>query len=329
MSVIEPHRIKTIYEFHQLLGLPTPKHLLISVINLADIKQLSEKMLASRILDFYTITLKHSGDSTYKYGQQQYNIHGGVMYFISPGQVCGPLTPIKEENKTGRTSGWGLYIHPDFLWNTPLAKEIRKYEYFNYSVNEALYLSEEEEDTIIGLMQTIQKEYFTHTDNFSQDIIISMVEVLLNFSNRFYHRQFLTRKTENYQLLNRLEDLLISYFDNTDLAIQELPSVQFIAERLNISPNYLSSLLKALTGRNTQQHIQDRIIEKAKVKLSTTELSVSEISYVLGFEHPQSFSRLFKAKSGLSPLGFRQIFKSKTDTSEIQNHQNSGHQTQR
>jgi len=308
MSSTEPYRIKTISEFHNLLGLPRPEHPLISVINLEDLKRLSEEMPANRILDFYTITLKHHCDHNFKYGQQQYEVQGGVMYFISPGQVCGPLTTGEEETKKSRISGWGLYIHPDFLWNTPLAKGIKKYEYFNYSVNEALYLSEKEEVAIISMMQNIQTEYFANTDKFSQDIIISMTEVLLNFSDRFYHRQFLTRKIENHQMLDRLEDLLTNYFNSTDLLMRGLPGVQFIAEKLNISPNYLSGLLKVLTGRNTQQHIQDKMIEKAKEIISTTELSVSEIAYELGFEHPQSFSRLFKAKTGLSPLAFRQTF---------------------
>jgi len=205
-------------------------------------------------------------------------------------------------------SGWALYIHPDFLWNTPLAKSMKRYEYFDYSVNEALYLSEKEEAIIIAMMQNIQTEYFANTDKFSQDIIISMIEVLLNYADRFYHRQFLTRKIENHQILDRLEDILAVYFDSEDLLTMGLPSVQYVAYKLNISPNYLSGLLKVLTGRNTQQHIQDKMIEKAKERISTTDLSVSEISYELGFDHPQSFSRLFKAKTGLSPLAFRHTF---------------------
>jgi AraC-like DNA-binding protein len=169
------------------------------------------------------------------------------------------------------------------LWNTPLAKSIKRYEYFDYSVNEALYLSEKEEAIIIGLMQNIQMEYFANTDHFSQDIIISMIEVLLHYTDRFYHRQFLTRKIENHQILSRLEDILNACFDGENLSSTGLPTVQLIAEKLNISPNYLSSLLKVLTGRNTQQHIQDKMIEKAKQTISATELSVSEISLCAGF----------------------------------------------
>ncbi len=308
MAAAEPYRVKSISEFHHLVGLPRPEHPLISVVNLEDVKHPWGKLPGSRMLDFYTITLKHHSGSNFKYGQQQYAAHSGVMYFIAPGQVIGLQDTGKEETKTTSMSGWGLYIHPDFLWNTPLAGVIKKYEYFNYSVNEALHLSEKEEVTIINLMQNIQTEYFANTDKFSQDIIISVAETLLNYADRFYQRQFLTRRIENHRLLERMEDLLTSYFNSTDLLTRGLPSVGFVAEKLNVSSGYLSSLLKVLTGRNTQQHIQDKMIEKAKEKISITELSISEIAYALGFDHPQSFSRLFKTKTGLSPLAFRQTF---------------------
>ena len=305
MTATEPHRITTISAFHQLAGLPRPEHPLISVVRLEEIKQLPDALAAGWVLDFYTISLKRTGPGQFTYGQQQYAAQDGVMYFMAPGQVHGPSATGEKELKM---AGWGLHIHPDFLWNTPLGKAIKKYEYFNYSVKEALCLSDREEATVISIFQNIQAEYFANTDKFSQDIIISMIEVLLHYADRFYHRQFLTRKIENHQLLERLEVLLTSYFDDKDLVTRGLPSVQFIADKLAISPNYLSSLLKALTGRNTQQHIQDRMIEKAKEKIAATHLSVSEISYAMGFDHPQSFSRLFKAKTGLSPLAFRQTF---------------------
>jgi AraC family transcriptional activator of pobA len=308
MQAIEPFHIKTIPQFHHLLGLPGPEHPLISVVNLEEVKRLPESMLGSRMLDFYTISLKRNCAHSFKYGQQQYDVKGGVMYFIAPGQVYGPSDTGVEETKKLKLSGWGLYIHPDFLWNTPLARLIKRCDYFNYSVNEALFLTEKEENIVASLMQQIQAEYLANTDKFSQEIIISMIETLLNYADRFYSRQFLTRKKENHQLLDGLEALLNSYFNDPESLAQGLPSVQFVAEKLNISSNYLSSLLKVLTGRNTLQHIQDTMIEKAKEKISTTGLSVSEISYALGFEHPQSFSRLFKAKTGLSPLVFRQSF---------------------
>jgi AraC family transcriptional activator of pobA len=306
MAGVETYRVQTIGELHHLMNLPRPEHPLISVINLEEMKR-SGKMPANRMFDFYTISLKRHCDGNFKYGQQQYGAQDGIMYFMAPGQVFGQLIA-DEETKISKMSGWALYIHPDFLWNTPLAKSMKRYEYFDYSVNEALYLSEKEEAIIIAMMQNIQTEYFANTDKFSQDIIISMIEVLLNYADRFYHRQFLTRKIENHQILDRLEDILAVYFDSEDLLTMGLPSVQYVAYKLNISPNYLSGLLKVLTGRNTQQHIQDKMIEKAKERISTTELSVSEISYELGFDHPQSFSRLFKAKTGLSPLAFRHTF---------------------
>jgi len=201
-----------------------------------------------------------------------------------------------------------LLIHPDFLWKTSLAKNIKQYEYFDYSVHEALFLSEKEEAVMNNIIENIQQEYHSNIDKFSQDIIIAQLEVLLNYADRFYHRQFLTRKITNHQILDRMEALLTKYFVSDDLIKDGLPSVQYIAESLNMSPNYLSGLLKTLTGQSTQQHIHNKLIEKAKEKLSTTNLSVSEIAYELGFEYPQSFSKLFKSKTNSSPLEFRASF---------------------
>lgn len=157
-------------------------------------------------------------------------------------------------------------------------------------------------------MKNIEQEYHSNIDKFSQQIIISQIEVLLNYADRFYHRQFITRKITNHKILNRLEDILTDYFNSEDLVVKGLPRVQDIAESLNVSSNYLSGLLKVLTGQSTQQHIHNKLIEKAKEKLSTTDLSVSEIAYALGFEHPQSFSKLFKTKTNFSPLEFRDSF---------------------
>ena len=307
MANAEPYRVHTITELHYLLGLPRPEHPLISVINLEVMNRHRADRPPSCVFDFYSIAMKRPCNGTFRYGQQHYDFHEGILYFMAPGQVFGGGIP-EVETPRPSMSGWGLYIHPDFLWNTPLARNIRRYEYFDYSVHEALFLTEKEEAIIIGVLQNIQQEYLANQDNFSQDIIISHLEVLLNYADRFYHRQFLTRKKENHQVLDRLEEVLTAYFNNEELLAGGLPSVKYIAGELALSPNYLSGLLKALTGRNTQQHILDKLIEKAKEKISTTELSVSEISYVLGFDHPQSFSRLFKAKTGLSPLAFRQRF---------------------
>lgn len=304
MSANQPRRFKTISEFHQLRGLAKPEHPLVSVIDVANMRDLLDKEI-SMVYDFYSITLKRNFNARMKYGQQEYDFDEGILFFMAPGQVL----KIEVETSTPLAhSGWMLLVHPDFLWNTPLAKSIRQYEYFDYAVHEALFLSEKEETIIAGIMQTIQQEYYSNIDQFSQPVIIAQLELLLTYSDRFYHRQFITRKIANHQLLNRLESLLSSYFDSDDLIEKGLPTVQSIADTLHVSPNYLSGLLKVLTGQSTQQHIHDKLIEKAKEKLSTTDLSVSEIAYVLGFEHSQSFSKLFKSKTALSPLEFRQSF---------------------
>ena len=177
-----------------------------------------------------------------------------------------------------------------------------------YLVHEALFLSDKEEAMIIGIMQQIDHEYRSNIDKFSQGLIIAQLELLLNYSDRFYHRQFITRKITNHRLLDRMETILAEYFNTGNLLNKGLPTVQLIAGELNVSPNYLSVMLKELTGQSTQQHIHDKLIEKAKEKLSTTDLSISEIAYELGFEHSQSFSKLFKSKTKFSPLEFRHSF---------------------
>ena len=302
MANIQPTRIKTVSQYHRQMGLPKPEHPLISVIDLESIKLPVAKQL-SVVFDFYSISLKRNFNGRMKYGQQDYDFDEGIMFFISPGQVFSI-----ESDEEIHHSGWLLLIHPDFLWHTPLAKTIRQYEYFSYSVHEALFLSEKEETMITALLQNIAQEYHSNIDKFSQDVVIAQLELLLTYADRFYHRQFITRKITNHQILGRLEDILTKYFNSDDLARKGLPTVQYIAESLNVSPGYLSSLLKVLTGQSTQQHIHDKLIEKAKGKLAATDLSVSEIAYELGFEHPQSFSRLFKTKTNLSPLEFRESF---------------------
>jgi AraC-like DNA-binding protein len=305
MANNQVQRIKTISEFHRLRELPKPEHPLISVVDFSSIQPLPENNPVSWVFDFYTISLKRGLNAKMKYGQQEYDFDEGIMFFIAPGQV---FRIESKSNSTSKRSGWILLIHPDFLWNSPLAKAIKHFEYFDYSVNEALFLSEKEEATIGGIIQNIRQEYHSNIDRFSQRIIISQIEVMLNYSERFYQRQFITRKVTNHKILDRLEQILADYFNSEHLLKKGLPTVQYISESLNVSPNYLSGLLRTLTGQSTQQHIHDKLIEKAKEKLSTTDLSVSEIAYELGFEHSQSFSKLFKTKTHFSPLEFRQSF---------------------
>jgi AraC family transcriptional activator of pobA len=294
-----PISIKSITQLHRMQELPAPQHPLISIVDYTKIKEVPGM---SAVFDFYSISLKR-GVNKLNYGQQKYDFDEGVLYFLAPNQVLS----FAEEPNPERW-GWILFVHPDFLWNSPLARTIKKYEFFNYSANEALFLSEKEEAVLNGIIQNISEEYQANLDKFSQEVIIAQLELLLKYSKRFYERQFITRKIANHQVLDRLEVLLEDYFNREDLLSTGLPTVQYVAGKLNISPKYLSSLLKQLTGQTTQQHIQNKLIEKAKEMLSTTGLSVSEIAYGLGFEHSQSFNKLFKLKTNYSPLEFRRSF---------------------
>lgn len=287
------------------MDLPKPEHPLVSVVKFEDMKRHPSTCPSSIIHEFYSIALKKNFRAKMKYGQQDFDFDEGVMHFMSPKQVLSfETTGVKEFEH----SGWLLLIHPDFLWNTPFSKKIKQYEYFSYNVNEALHLSDKEETLVTEIIQKIAQEYHSPIDNLSQDIIIAQIELLLTYSERFYRRQCITRKIANHHILSRLETLLSDYFKSDSALKKGLPTVQYIAEALNVSPSYLSDLLRVLTGQSTQQHIHDKLIEKAKEQLSTTDLSVSEIAYELGFEHSQSFSRLFKTKTQLSPLEFRQSF---------------------
>lgn len=304
MKTAQTLRFRTITEYHRMLELPKPEHPLISVINLEFIKYVPQEPV-SVVFDFYSIGLKRTPNAKYKYGQQEYDFDEGVMFFMSPGQVFGVKT---DKDAVLKRRGWSILIHPDFLWNTSLTKTIKQYRYFDYSVNEALHLSEKEEAIINGIIENMEQEYHSNIDNFSQSVIVSQLELLLNYSNRFYNRQFITRQKASSDLLMKLEDLLNEYFDRQNELQEGLPTVKYIADKLNVSPNYLSDTLRTLTGQNAQQHIHDKLIEKAKESLSTTSLSVGEIAYRLGFEHPQSFNKLFKNKTSVSPLEFRNSF---------------------
>ena len=250
------NRINTISEFHRFRNLPKPQHPLISLVRFEDIKMQEGEHGAGLINNFYSIALKRT-NAKLKYGQQEYDFDEGLLAFIAPNQV---ISVVLEENEVLEHSGWLLIFHPDFLWNTPLAKKIKQYDFFDYNLSEALHLSDKEETMLISIMQNINQEYNSNIDKFSQDVIIAQLELLLTYSERFYQRQFITRKISNHTILNKLENLLTHYFKTDNLSERGLPTVQFISEKLNISPNYLSRLLKTLTGKSTQQFIQDRLI---------------------------------------------------------------------
>lgn len=298
-------RFNSISDFHSFCSLPKPEHPLISLVDYSKVMYPVNDSELKWIQNFYSVGLKRNVNAKFNYGQQPYDFDSGVLTFVSPLQFL--RVEMKPEVVIA-PSGWLLLIHPDFIWNTSLAAKIKTYDFFQYAVKEALFLSDKEEKIIVDILQNIQREYQSNIDKFSQDVIIAQIELLLIYSERFYERQFLTRKKSNHELIVHFEQLLASYFENGQSLHQGIPTVTALAEQMNISPNYLGKLLRMHTRQNTQQHIQNRLIDYAKERLSTTNMSVSEIAYELGFEHPQSFSKLFKQKTNQSPLEFRQSF---------------------
>jgi len=295
------YRFESLTEFHKVFGLPKPLHPLISFIDIADMKYEVSELSASIVMNFFKIAYKPGLCGNARYGQNYYDFGEGGLVFTAPNQVF--------ESPNGSSKlGYLILVHPDFLLSYALAKNISRYDFFLYAANEALHLSDSERITITSVFKILKEELNSRIDDFSQDVIVSQIELLLNYSNRFYKRQFITRKATHMDLLQKLEAVLDDYFKNEKSLQQGLPTVQYLAHQLNISASYLGDMMRSFTGQNAQQHIHHKIIEKAKEKLSTTNLSVAEIAYQLGFEHPQSFSRLFKTKTNLSPLEFRQTF---------------------
>lgn len=297
-----PHVFHSITEMNRALGMPEPKHPLISVNDYKDISGDVSEFAKGMVMDFYKISYKKALSGKIKYGQNHYDFQNGGLSFLSPHQL------IAEDESNGNCEGQTLLIHPDFLNGYQLAKNIKNYGFFSYSANEALQLTESEQQTIFTLFQNIKDELNQRFDHFSQDVMISQIELLLNYSNRFYNRQFLFQKVKNNDLLSKMDALLDEHFNGNEGLNSGLPTVQFLATQLNVSPNYLSDILRELTGLNAQQHIHQKLIDKAKEILSTTNLSVSQIAYQLGFEYPQSFNKLFKNKTEVTPLEFRNSF---------------------
>jgi AraC-like DNA-binding protein len=296
-----PQKFNSISELHRMLGLPKPLHPLVSLVDNTRIAVDKDKLPAAFLFDFYKISYKKSLRGKIRYGQNYYDFDEGGLVFTAPNQI---LATTDDTEYLGNT----LLIHPDFIRNYPLGENIKKFGFFSYDTYEALHLSEKEKAVILNIFRNIEDELESTIDDFSQDVIIAQIELLLSYSNRFYKRQFITRKAVNNDLLSKLERLLGDYFDKESALTGGLPTVQHLAEQLNVSPRYLSDMLRSLTGQNAQQHIHNKLIEKAKEILSTSNLSVAEVAYLLGFEYPQSFNKLFKRKTNLSPLEFRQSF---------------------
>lgn len=296
-----PLKISSISDLHALLQLPKPLHPLVSLVDNTTMNVNDELLNRSFLLNFYKISYKFSKNGKMGYGQGYYDFNEGGMMFTSPGQII--FTDTEAEY-----SGYTLLVHPDFIRSYPLAKNIKKFGFFSYDTNEALHLSDQEKIIITGLLDNIKNELNTAIDEISQDVIVSYIEVLLNYSNRFYKRQFITRKVAGGDLLSKMETVLDDYFNQEKTLNSGLPTVEYLASSLNLSPHYLSDMLRNLTGQNAQQHIHEKLIEKAKEYLTSTGFSISEVAYALGFEHPQSFNRLFKKKTSETPLSFRQSF---------------------
>lgn len=295
--------VDSISAFHRLLELSPSSHPLISVIDLSDIRNFDGVVGRPTAYGFFIISIKKFLNGKLKYGQKYYDFDAGTMSFMAPRQ-----TTTVELTDISRISGLQLLFHPDFIRSHPLGSAINSYGFFSYGINEALHLSEKEDRTIKGVFGAIREELDTSIDDVSANVVIAYIEVLLNYARRFYGRQFITRKAVNSELLTQVEHLLDRYFDGEDSLRTGLPSVEYLASQLNLSPRYLSDVLRSLTGQNAQQHIHGKLIEKAKEKLSSSNLTISEIAYRLGFEHPQSFSKLFKNKTNTSPLAYRRSF---------------------
>lgn len=300
MKAIPPPTVyKSISEFMRDIDMPKPLHPLVALVNY-DKEKGSGNLAGHRfMLDFYKVSFKKDFRGQIKYGQGYYDFEEGGMAFLAPNQV---VTMSGEESCL---DGYILFFHADLIRNYPLGKNIQQYGFFSYAVNEALFLSDKEKKVIAGLFENIADELDNNTDAFSQDVLVSQIELLLNYGNRFYNRQFLTRKAIHHDLISQMDAYLADRFADQSGGI---PTVPEVAKHLQVSHRYLTDMLRSLTGQSAQQHIHDRLIEKAKETLSTTRLTVAEIAYQLGFEHPQSFNKLFKRHTNLSPNIFRKSF---------------------
>lgn len=293
--------LETIGDLNRLLQQPKPKHPLLSVV---DFTQFDEQFGAGMKISsgFYTVMYKNYCVNTVKYGRHHYDFQEGSLMCIAPKQV---ITLDEAVERPADAMGWGLFFHPDLIRGTALGRNIKNYSFFSYETNEALHLSEKEEGTLFDCVQKINTELAENIDRHSQTLLVSNLELLLNYCARYYDRQFITRNHASQDVLSKVESILSAYFQAADLHEKGLPTVKYLADRVFLSPSYLSDLLKRETGMNAQDRIHYYLIEEAKNLLLSSEQSVGELAFSLGFEYPQYFSRLFKAKTGMTPGEFR------------------------
>jgi AraC-like DNA-binding protein len=295
--------VKTVTEANEFLGLGKPKHPLVSVIHHDHENFRREYQKGRYVIDLFQISLKDGFSGSIGYGRNSYDFQEGTIILTAPGQVI----TMNETVITNETGGWSLYFHPDLIRKSDLGGKMNTYPFFSYEANEALHLSKDEIETLNDIIYKIEKEISQNIDKHSQNLVISNIELLLNYSRRFYDRQFYTRSNMNKDIVTQFERLLTEYYHSKLQFKWGVPSVKYCAEQLNHSPNYLSDLLKKETGRNATDHIHFFIIEKAKNILLGSEETISEIAYDLGFEYPQSFGKLFKNKTGMSPNEYRNL----------------------
>ncbi|MDR6157824.1 AraC family transcriptional activator of pobA [Chryseobacterium sp. SLBN-27] len=283
--------------------MPAPQHPLISLVHFNKDNPFNTEMAPIYdVLSFYKITFITRNKGRLKYGRNYYDYNEGSMLFLAPNQLVG------STDYNSETYCYILLIHPDFLLGSPLARKIKQYAYFSYSSTEALHLSDSEKEIILSVYRMMEQELNSRVDEFSQEVVIAHIELLLSYVNRFYKRQFITRKAVNNDILQKLETILDYYLNDENSLGHGLPTVQYLSDQLNISPGYLSDVLRTVIGKNAQQYIREKLTEKAKERLISTDLTVGEIAYELGFEHPQSFSKMFRVQTGLSPIEFRNSF---------------------
>jgi AraC-like DNA-binding protein len=291
--------VKTIGELHKIAGFEKPKHPLVTIIDYSKVDVSNGPESGSFICSFYSVNFKKH--CAFIYGRQTFDHEEGTLLCTAPEQ----LITFDRKKETGSTEGWGLYFHPELIRNTALSKKINEYSFFSYSENEALHLSEQEKQILLSILKQMENEYNTNIDHYSHDLIISNIELLLNYCRRFYGRQFITRTNQNKDVIVRFEEFIRDYFNSDKLKNEGIPTVKHCAEAMNLSPNYFSDMLKSETGKNTQEHIHYYLLEKAKTLLLGSGKTINEIAYELGFEYSQSFSKFFKKKVGVTPTEFR------------------------
>lgn len=296
-------QLQSIADLHKLFNLGNSQHPLVAVL---DFSKVSEQVNQNSIIstDFYSIMFKNYCKNNIKYGRKAIDFQDGNLICIAPNQTIEIDNEVEHRENM---LGWGLFFHPDLIRATSLNDKLKNYSFFNYEVSEALHLSDKEKNILLECVQKIQAELQENIDVHSQYIIVSTIELLLNYCSRFYGRQLITRSQTNKSIIAQIENILTKYFAETKVKEQGLPTVKFLADNVHLSPSYLSDLLKKETGKNAQEHIHFYIIEEAKNYLINTEKNINEIAYSLGFEYPQYFNKLFKQKTGKTPMEYRNL----------------------